>query len=207
MTAMICPHCGSYATFTVVYQTGQFSTRNKWQSGGNSTTDAAFQCNNPDCALIIGGIVSAADNKTIVDHWPHHAVGKEFPDVPETIAAAADEAYRCLSIGAHRAAIATARAVVEATAKHHDVTKGNLENKIDELAKKGVIGNDTAEAAHAVRLWGNDAAHGDLALTEVDEQDAREVVALMDDVLSRAYQLPARTRRIIESRQARRNGD
>jgi hypothetical protein len=46
-----------------------------------------------------------------------------------------------------------------------------------------------------------------LALTAVDDEDAREVVALMDDVLSRAYQLPARTRRIIESREAPRHGN
>jgi len=185
-----------------VHKTGSWSTR---KSDGQGY-DAALRCNNTNaCGLIIGGIVATDSNAHVLDWWPKHAGGKEFPDVPETIAAAGSEAYQCLSIGAYRAAIATARAVVEATAKDKGITKGNLDAKIDQMAKDGVIGADTAQAAHAVRLWGNDAAHGDLALSRVDEDDAREVVALMDDVLSRAYQLPARTRRIIESREARRN--
>jgi hypothetical protein len=39
----------------------------------------------------------------------------DLPDVPEHIAAAAQEAYRCRSIGAQRAAVLLARAVIEAT--------------------------------------------------------------------------------------------
>jgi Domain of unknown function (DUF4145) len=142
MSAMACPNCGACATFSVVWKTGSFSTNTVSGKG----YDAAFRCNNPECALVVGDVMTPDAKEGVINFWPRHAAGKGFPDVPQSIAAAADEAYRCLSIGAHRAAIATARAVVEATAKDHEVTKGNLENKIDELAKMGVIGTDTAES-------------------------------------------------------------
>lgn len=126
--------------------------------------------------------------------------------MPASIGATADEAHRCLGFGAYRGAIALARTVIEATAKDKGISAGNLEKKIDELAARGVIGSDTAQAAHAVRLWGNDAAHGDLAFEDFAAEDAQEVLALMDEVLSRAYQGPARVQRIIVSREARKAG-
>ncbi len=58
---------------------------------------------------------------------------KHFPDVPSPIANAAAEVHRCVSIGATRAAVGLARAVVEATAKDKGVTSGGLLAKIDGL--------------------------------------------------------------------------
>src|SRR4051794_15501966 len=90
---------------------------------------------------------------------PQKGVGKDFDDVPESIGAAASEVHSCLSIKANRAAIALGRAVVEATAKDKGITKGNLQNKIDALAEKGLIREHTREVAHQVRLNGNEVAH------------------------------------------------
>lgn len=171
---------------------------------GQAVHNAWLQCTS--CKRIVGGVVDAYSAKKVVDYWPHYVSGKDFPDVPVGIASAADEAHRCLSIGANRAAIAMARAVVEATAKYHKITKGSLEAKIDAMASKGIIGQDTKKAAHVVRLWGNDAAHGDLAEESVEQADAEEILVLMDDVLERAYQAPARVARVTASREARRLG-
>lgn len=139
----------------------------------------------------------------VLSRWPQEASGKDFPDVPPPIAEAADEVYRCLSINAHRAAVALARAVVEATAKDKGITKGQISAKIDEMAKQGLIREGTREAAHEVRFKGNDAAHGDIAGTPMTPEEAAEVVALMDEVLVEVYQSPARVQRVRESRKAR----
>ena len=45
----------------------------------------------------------------IMEIWPKTVGGKSFPDVPEHIAEAANEAYRCHSIQAYRAAALPAR--------------------------------------------------------------------------------------------------
>jgi hypothetical protein len=142
----------------------------------------------------------------VLETWPTHVGGKEFPDVPKTIGSAADEAHRCLSIDANRAAIAMARAVVEATAKEKGITKGNIEAKIDELHKQGYIRADTKEAAHEVRLTGNETAHGDLAAAEITKEEATDVIILMDDIIEEVYQSPARVKRVRENREARKRG-
>jgi hypothetical protein len=130
-----------------------------------------------------------------IEWLPVKALGKDFRDVPPAIAAAASEVHKCLSIGATRGAIAVARAVVEATAKDQGITKGTLQQKIDDLAKVGKIRPDTQDAAHEVRLDGNEIAHGDLAGNPPDLAEAEEIVALMDEVLEEVYEGPARVAR------------
>lgn len=173
----------------------------------DGTYDAAFQCSNVECQRAVGGTTPQDGSESVAAYWPTLVSGKDFPDVPDSIAAAGNEAHRCLSIDVNRAAIGMARAVIEATAKDHGVSSGNLESKIDALVSKQIIGKDTAEAAHAVRLWGNDAAHGDLALEDFDRADAEEIIVLMDEVLLRAYQSPARIARVKDSREKRRRGE
>ncbi len=136
---------------------------------------------------------------------PLAPLGKEYPDVPAAIASAASEVHSCLSIGAGRAAVGLARAVVEATAKDRGITTGRLIEKIDALKAQGLIREDTREAAHEVRLDGNGVAHGDLAEAAMPIDDARVVVALMDEVLDEVYQAPARVRRVRDQRARRRD--
>ncbi len=77
--------------------------------------------------------------------------------------------------------------------------------KIDALKAQGLIREDTREGAHEVRLDGNGVAHGDLAEAAMPIDDARVVVALMDEVLDEVYQAPARVRRVRDQRARRRD--
>ncbi|GAA4871741.1 DUF4145 domain-containing protein [Saccharopolyspora cebuensis] len=136
--------------------------------------------------------------------WPLVGVGKEYEDVPEHIAAAASEAQKCLSIGAYRAAVSLARAVVEATAKAQGIMTGTLEVKINTLHDRGLIRLDIRDAAHEVRHLGNEMAHGDF-VSPVDEEEATETLGLMEEVLDEVFQSPARTARRKAARVARKN--
>ena len=131
---------------------------------------------------------------------PQSAAGREFPDVPDHIAAAADEAYRCQSIAAHRAAGALARAVIEATCKDKKITKGDLATKIDKLASDGHIRDSIQAAAHEVRHFGNDMAHGDF-VDPVTAEEAGEALELMSMVLREVYQEPAMLAKIQTARE------
>lgn len=126
---------------------------------------------------------------------PRQGEGREFPDVPAHIADTASEAYRCLSINAFRGAVALARAVVEATAKEHGHTKGNLNTKIDALVDSEVLRKATGAVAHEVRHWGNDAAHGDV-VEPIEREEADSVLELMAKVLDEAFQTPALLARV-----------
>lgn len=134
--------------------------------------------------------------------FPARAAGKAFPHVPDHIAAAADEAHRCHSIQAHRAAVVMARAVVEATAKDKGITTKGLYDKITEMKQQHLISNLVADQAHEIRLFGNDMAHGDFVVP-ITEEDTREILALMDKVLASVYQEPAQLAALKQARLAR----
>jgi hypothetical protein len=116
---------------------------------------------------------------------------RKYPDVPDHIAAAATEAFECNGNQHYRAAILLARAVIEATAKAKGVTAGNLEDKIDALAEKGHIRPLIKEAAHGVRVFGNEMAHGDF-VNPVTKEESTQVIHLMGEILDEAFQQPAK---------------
>lgn len=128
-----------------------------------------------------------------------------YSDVPELIASAASEAHECASIGARRAAILMARSVIEAAAKDKGVNSGTLYQKIEALAERGVVRPLIAEAAHGIRDFGNDMAHGDFT-TEVTEQDVGETLDLMAVVLSEVFQVDAKTKSLRARAAARKGG-
>jgi hypothetical protein len=198
MTAMVCPFCETYATFTTKWNSGNIA------QGETNGLEAAIQCHNPNCRRVLGAVVRNGKTSEVFDYWPRHVGGKEFPDVPEHIASTADEAHRCMSIGAHRGAVALARAVVEATAKAHGFEKGTLEKKIKDLADNDVISPAMKDAADEIRFAGNEVAHADLAEESMDPDDAAEILDLMNAILLRVYQEPRQVERVRENRKKRR---
>lgn len=127
--------------------------------------------------------------------YPRIGASPDFLDVPKHIARAAKEAHAAESISSYMSAVLMARTVVEATAKAKGIAKGNLVEKIDALAAQGSIRADTKDAAHEIRHFGNDMAHGDIEDLP-DADDVRDVLVLMDEVLSEVFQGPAKTARL-----------
>lgn len=144
-------------------------------------------------------------NKTLANaEWqPKTVAGKDFPDIPENIAHPASEAFECHSIGAYRAAVLMARAVIEASAKEMGITTDKLIQKIEKLAEREHIRKLVAEAAHELRLAGNDMAHGDFATAEITAADSEELLELMEDFLKELFELPTRVERRRERSQQR----
>lgn len=126
----------------------------------------------------------------------------EFPGTPEHIADAAQEAQRCHSIKCYRSAAMTARAVVEATAKNKGFTEGNLDKKINDMAAAGLIRPLIAAAAHQLRLFGNDMAHGDFA-EPVSEEESDDALKLMTELLNEIYGADLIVRNMASARAAK----
>lgn len=138
-------------------------------------------------------------------HWePAHGSSKTYDDVPSHISAPASEAHACHSINAYRAATLMARSVIEATAKEKGVTTGTLFQKIDALAAQGLLRAVVQDAAHEVRLFGNDMAHGDFE-QDVTAEESAEVLGLMAEVLDEVFQSPTRLARRKANREAKKN--
>jgi len=210
MATAVCGWCGT-STHVTEFSQGVESTND---SPDSPQFQSAFRCD--ACGgLLIGGFTGAEEpggfnsygvtditymrsfwsrNKPTV--WsPRFVKGQSFTDVPRHIAKAASESYKSASIGNHMSAILMARTVIEASAKEKGILKGSLLNKIDELAGKSLIREDTKEAAHAIREFGNDMAHGDIS-NPVSEEDSEEVLVLMSEILNELFQGPARVQAI-----------
>lgn len=187
----------------------------------SDATQVAYLCDN--CARVSiawapGKIAHVSDLKTNdkyliksddVKWLPRKGDAVHYEDVPVVIASAASEAHECASIGAKRAAILMARSVIEASAKEHEIVSGNLYAKIDALANRGIIRPLIAEAAHGIRDYGNDMAHGDFG-AEVTDEDVEETLGLMGVVLSEVFQVDARTKSLrdrVAKRKASQNGE
>ncbi len=135
---------------------------------------------------------------------PPVVVGKEFPDVPQHIAEAASEAYKCRSISAFRAAALLARSVIEAIAKDKGVTQGTLVSKIDELFNQRFIREHIRDGAHEVRFLGNEMAHGDF-ISSITDEERELALILMSEIIEEVYQSPARIARARAARTVRHN--
>jgi Domain of unknown function (DUF4145) len=99
-------------------------------------------------------------------------------------------AHKCNSIGSRRAATLMARSVVEATAKDKGFETGSLFAKIDAMEEAGILRRVVGHAAHSIRLFGNDMAHGDF-IEPVGDDEANMVMSLMNLILDETYRIPA----------------
>lgn len=93
--------------------------------------------------------------------------------------------------------------MVEATAKDHGIDKGMLDKKIEAMARQGVISEAMKDAADEIRFAGNEVAHADLAEEPITADDAKEVLELMDAILTRVYQEPRQVEPVRERRKER----
>lgn len=174
------------------------------------TVQGAFLCDNCErMSVAYGELPNGVSPSNIPENFartaltwhPLKAQSPSFPDVPEHIERAAKEAHVAHAVDAPMAAILMARTAVEATAKAKGITSGRLFQKIDALAEHGFIRESTKDAAHEIRHFGNDMAHGDIETAPANE-DAAEVLTLMDEVLNEVFQGPARTARIRAKRES-----
>ncbi len=167
------------------------------------TYSQAHRCDHCGKLLIRYGYMDGEEP----EQWLPRAGGhKDFPDVPVEIASLAMEAHDCLSVNAGRGAVILARAVIEATAKDKGITNGNLYAKIGQLHTSGLIREHIKEAAHEVRMGGNDVAHGDILSGPFSYEETAEILTLMDEVLLEVYQSPARVERARQQRLNRQQG-
>ncbi|MGW4227657.1 DUF4145 domain-containing protein [Streptomyces bauhiniae] len=179
---------------------------------------AAFRCSNESCARLsvgwgflyrITNTAAAKSQLPLTDHlqWePLNIRRPEFPEVPTEIAATASEAHACLSINATRAAVALARAVVEATAKAKGITVHGIVAKIERLRDDGIVSPLTAEASHQIRRDGNSIAHGDIGDEPVSVDDAEAILEFMDSLLDEVFQRPAKLNRLKQRHDERKQG-
>lgn len=205
MLSRTCWRCDTYAHMTPIAEPVQLRGEDIWglscvcdncRAGSTVYLRMSYP---PD----VGQMVGALRDYGAKPIWqPDSLPRRGFEGVPDCISDAASEAFACFHIRSYRAAVLLARSVIEAVAKDQGITKGSLQQKIDELEQRRVIKPVSQETAHEIRLLGNDMAHGDF-IAPVDQAQCDDVLTFMETILEEVYQQPARLNRYRAQRQAR----
>jgi Domain of unknown function (DUF4145) len=177
-----CPHCLREVRFDVQ---AQFMP-----VGGESHQLQQCQA----CHGVVYRLADGHPGTRTIAQWPLKGIRAANPSVPGPIAADWLEAHMCLTIGAFRGAAAMARRAVQGIAVEQGAKDGNLHAQLKELETKATLHPTMVEWADHIRLLGNVGAHpGADGLETVSEDEARDVVRFLDELLRWLYELPAET--------------
>lgn len=106
--------------------------------------------------------------------------------IPNPIRLAYEEARACFRVKAYTATAIMCRKTLEGIAEEHKITVRNLASALKEMRDKGVIESRLYEWADALRISGNEAAHGvNLSISPQDAKDILEfTIALLEYVFT-----------------------
>lgn len=108
------------------------------------------------------------------------------------------EALRCFDYGLWSLVASSCRTAIEQLAKRaltQSAKKRSLGEMLKDLESAGHLSKGGAEVAHAIRLLGNAAAHGDQGVPQ-DERTAEASLALLEFLLEDQFVLPELARRV-----------
>ena len=219
MLSGVCAFCGNQTHFTArvarVHKLKRRDSNTNWTSyvlETSATCDACYRFNtafgisrSAHRSLLEGQILIGSDAITegeamTIESWsppPMRPVDITF--IPDGVAGYFKEAHDAFSVGAYRAVMLLVRSVIEATAKDRGITEGNLVQKINKLDEASLIRRGTKDMAHALRILGNDAAHGDIDDVPTHE-DADDALVIARFVLDDVYVADARRADMLERR-------
>ena len=198
--SIYCPSCERHTALTWVGNT-------RYDKEGGNVYHIG-ECNNCNCVFLVrrkrghGDAVSG-----IVEVYPGALPKSIGEGVPDFLREDLKEAYQCFAVGAYRATSVMARRALQSCC----IDKGakdskNLQEQVDNLFEMHIITKDLKELAHTVRLIGNDSAHPPKDLTNdesISEEDANEILELLDGFVEVLYVVPYRTKKVQENRNDR----
>jgi hypothetical protein len=142
-------------------------------------------------------------NEPEVSEWvyPEAATSeRESIDVdlfPEAVSRIYLETVRAFNAGSAILTGGGLRAIVEAICIDQQVAGSNLQQKIDDLVKKGLLAKPQADLLHEERYIGNSALHEILPPAKRDLEDGLTIV---EGLLNTIYTLPNRAKRLRQRR-------
>jgi hypothetical protein len=150
--------------------------------------------------LDVTAAVREGEAMTIASWSPPAMRPVETSFIPDGVAGYFKEAHDAFSIGAYRGVLLLVRSAIEATAKDRGIESGSLVQKINKLHDEGHVRRGTKDMAHALRILGNDMAHGDIDDVPTQE-DADDALTIARFVLDDVYVADARRADMMARRQ------
>ncbi len=131
-----------------------------------------------------------AERVVVTGFYPPATMAREIDAAPTAIRAALREAVLCKEVGAFHGGALVCRRAIQLIAREQGAATGNLRDEIDGLT----IPEPLKEAAHAIRLVGNEAGHPDAEHWEsVASEDLGALLDLTYQIVQYIYEMPRRT--------------
>jgi len=169
--------------------------------------DGPYRCSLLSCprcelpALVMQALYQVSDD-TYEYELPYRVYpsqGKQAnPSLPAAIRDAYQEALVCRRSQAYTAAAIMCRKALEGMCNEHGYSKGNLETRLSRMKAAGVIESRLFEWADALRILGNEAAHG--VDVKFSKQDADDLIEFTDAILEYAFTFRDKFDRFMERR-------
>lgn len=116
--------------------------------------------------------------------YPPIEMGISFA-IPSSLRLAYDEARACFRAKAYTATAIMCRKTLEGIAEENNITARNLAAALKEMKEKGIIENRLYEWADALRIFGNEAAHG--VDSRISPQDAKDILEFTHALLEYVF--------------------
>jgi Domain of unknown function (DUF4145) len=123
--------------------------------------------------------------------------------IPPSVWKMYNETVQALNANIRTLAGGGLRATVEAICLDNEITQGNLQNKIDQLAEKNLLTKAQAELLHEERYIGNAALH---ELQTPTQQDIEDGLGIVEGLINTIYILPSRAKRLRKRREFQEKG-
>jgi hypothetical protein len=181
-----CPKCGQIGIFHGYHNLNDLA----WAVPQNGQPRVAIIgmriCPNAECRAFV--FVEAYDGK-LIKCYPPETIDFDPTKVPQNIAASLREAILCHASGCYRAAALMIRRTLEEMCEERGAQGKNLNDRIEALKSSVTVSKELFEAAHELRLLGNDAAHIFAKTYDGIESEETEVgIELAKELLKAVYQ-------------------
>lgn len=175
----VCGYCGNRVGPALGY-TATWSQRGTGNNLGSTSIYICSACNQPTNFDLSGR------------QWPGVAYGQSVEHLPNDVRELYEEARRCMSVSAYTTAAMACRKLL----LHVAVEKGAKANQkfvyyVNWLVNERLVPRGADEWLGHIKDQGNFANH---EIPAVSEQDAEQVLALVQGLLTFVYEFPGRVR-------------
>jgi Domain of unknown function (DUF4145) len=185
---MRCPFCRRNGTFTAVPNFNDLAFASDPSNGGSPGNALAGIriCPNPSCREVV--FVSLF-NGILVKSYPAERLDFDPSSIPEPILRTFEEAITDHANECYRSAAIMIRRTLEEICADQGAVGADLKVRLANLQEKIIVPKDLIEAAHDLRLLGNDAAHLEAQVYDnVGKEEVELAIDLAKELLKSVYQ-------------------
>lgn len=143
-----------------------------------------------------------AGDETIEPYRLYPPIEKQLSsDVPKELRSSYEEAVKCFKAKAYIAAAVMCRKTLEGLCYLHQADGRNLATSLRKLHSDGVIDRSLYDWANALRITGNEAAHG--VTFRLARQDSKDILGFSEAILDYVYTYKARFDAFMERKRNR----